>query len=121
MATSLPNMKRKEKRIICPKCGKEGSLHLKQAWGRKGKFYYWYVAHYLGMNGKTSKLKWCYVQRYEDELLRRYPNFCRMKINRFLLRMDYRLDHGELYFSRQRLRRMREHFRKRGVHGLYTL
>lgn len=83
-------MSRKEKRIICPKCGKEGSLHLKKSRGIKGVGYYWCVAHYLSMEGKTAKVRWCYVHQYEKQLLKEYLDLCLDKIGKLQSRAGSR-------------------------------
>lgn len=46
-------------KVICPKCGKRGSLTLKKT----RKYSYWYIGHYIGYNAGTgtSNVKWCYV------------------------------------------------------------
>jgi len=38
----------------CPKCGKQGTLQLKN-----GK--YWRVGHYVGFRGKNRIVRWCYI------------------------------------------------------------
>jgi hypothetical protein len=43
--------------LICPKCRKKGSLQPKKT--KSG--IYWRVGHYKGLEGKTRKVKWCYV------------------------------------------------------------
>ena len=48
--------------IICPVCGKKGTLHIKEVKNNYGVVYtYYYVAHYDGVRGKTRKLKWHYI------------------------------------------------------------
>jgi len=43
--------------VKCPKCGKLGSLQPKKT--KHG--IYWRVGHYIGLKGKTRKVKWCYI------------------------------------------------------------
>jgi hypothetical protein len=43
--------------VKCPKCGELGSLQPKKT--KHGV--YWRVGHYLGLKGKTRKIKWCYI------------------------------------------------------------
>jgi len=43
--------------VLCPKCNKRGSLQLKKT--KHGN--YWRVAHYIGLEGKTRKIQWCYI------------------------------------------------------------
>lgn len=132
---------RKDKRVICPRCGLEGTLHLKSARGwrwryvrlgewryagrgqwaseidqykeRTGPHYYWYVAHYLGMKGKTSKVKWCYVEPYEGLILEKYPDQYLEAIDRFNKRMEKAFREGRTHIIPKRLlKQMRKH-RKR--------
>ena len=43
--------------VNCPKCNEQGSLQPKKtAHGT-----YWRIAHYIGLNGETRKIKWCYI------------------------------------------------------------
>lgn len=48
--------------VICPKCREKGSLTLKSTNGYR----YWYVGHYIGMEGMTAKVRWCYLGKTED-------------------------------------------------------
>ena len=43
--------------IYCPKCNLQGSLHTKKTIHGN----YWRIAHYIGLKGKTRKIKWCYI------------------------------------------------------------
>ena len=43
--------------VKCPKCGKLGSLQPKKI----KHTIYWRVGHYIGLKGKTRKVKWCYI------------------------------------------------------------
>jgi hypothetical protein len=43
--------------VQCPKCNEQGSLQPKKT--KHG--IYWRVAHYIGLNGETRKIKWCYI------------------------------------------------------------
>ncbi len=43
--------------VKCPKCGELGSLQPKKI---KHNIY-WRVGHYIGLEGKTRKVKWCYI------------------------------------------------------------
>jgi hypothetical protein len=55
------------KEVICPVCGKKGSLHLKTVKNNYGVEYtYYYVAHYDGLEGKTRKVVWHYVGKSPD-------------------------------------------------------
>lgn len=92
-------MTRKERQVICPKCGERGSLQLKKSRGLKGVGYYWCVAHYLGMEGKTAKVKWCYVHKYEVQRLEEYLELCLEKIGRLISRLDYLETHYPVYAS----------------------
>ena len=53
--------------VLCPKCNKRGSLQLKKT--KHGT--YWRVAHYIGLKGKTRKIKWCYLKRELRESLQK--------------------------------------------------
>lgn len=43
--------------VKCPKCSEQGSLQPKKT--KHGT--YWRVAHYVGLEGETRKIKWCYI------------------------------------------------------------
>ena len=43
--------------VQCPKCKEQGSLQPKKT--KHGT--YWRVAHYIGLEGETRKIKWCYI------------------------------------------------------------
>ena len=53
--------------IICPKCGKKGSLHLTKT----RKYSYWRVAHYKGLKGTTRQVKWCYIGKKLPEEIKK--------------------------------------------------
>ena len=82
-------MTREERRVICPKCRKSGSLHLKRARGVKGVGYYWCVCHYLGVIDGKEKRKWCYVHQYEKQLFEEYLDLCSLKISRLQSRAEH--------------------------------
>lgn len=45
----------------CPRCGRRGSLHLKEIQNKIHRTYhYYYVAHY---NSEKHGIHWCYVQK----------------------------------------------------------
>jgi len=43
--------------VQCPKCEEQGSLQPKKT--KHGT--YWRIAHYIGLEGETRKIKWCYI------------------------------------------------------------
>ena len=43
-------------RVICSKCGEEGSLTRKRTVSKGITYEYWYVEHHIG-----DKIKWCYM------------------------------------------------------------
>ena len=43
--------------VQCPKCEQQGSLQPKKT--KHGT--YWRVAHYIGLEEETRKIKWCYI------------------------------------------------------------
>jgi hypothetical protein len=43
--------------VKCPKCEEQGSLQPKKT--KHGT--YWRVAHYIGLERETRKIKWCYI------------------------------------------------------------
>ena len=43
--------------VNCPKCNEQGSLQPKKT--EHGT--YWRIAHYIGQEGETRKIKWCYI------------------------------------------------------------
>jgi hypothetical protein len=53
--------------VKCPKCGELGSLQPKKT--KHGV--YWRVGHYLGLKGKTRKIKWCYIGKELPEALKK--------------------------------------------------
>ena len=53
--------------VKCPKCGKLGSLQPKKT--KHG--IYWRVGHYLGLKGKTRKVKWCYIGKELPESVKK--------------------------------------------------
>jgi len=53
--------------VKCPKCGKLGSLQPKKT--KHGV--YWRVGHYLGLKGKTRKIKWCYIGKEIPEVVKK--------------------------------------------------
>jgi len=52
--------------VKCPKCGELGSLQPKKI--KHGV--YWRVGHYLGLKGKTRKIKWCYIGKEIPESIK---------------------------------------------------
>ena len=48
-----------------PKCNKQGSLQPKKT--KHGT--YWRVAHYIGLEGETRKIHWCYIGKLLPEEL----------------------------------------------------
>jgi hypothetical protein len=62
--------------VQCPKCEEQGSLQPKKT--KHGT--YWRVAHYVGLNGETRKIKWCYLGKELPEeitsqlITHHYPN-----------------------------------------------
>jgi len=60
--------KRKMARVVkCPKCGELGSLQPKKI----KHTIYWRVGHYIGLEGKTRKVKWCYIGKELPELVKK--------------------------------------------------
>ena len=59
-----------------PQCNKQGSLQPKKT--KHGT--YWRVAHYIGLEGTTRKIKWCYIGKQLPEeitsqlITNDYPN-----------------------------------------------
>jgi len=53
--------------VKCPKCGKLGSLQPKKT--KHG--IYWRVGHYIGLKGKTRKIKWCYIGKELPETIKK--------------------------------------------------
>ena len=47
-------------KVICIKCGREGSLTKKKTVSKGITYEYWYVEHHVG-----KKIKWCYLGKYE--------------------------------------------------------
>lgn len=52
-------VRRRNPKVICPRCGKEGRLTRKYVYNKIGKkYYYWFVQHYI-----DGKVKWCYLTK----------------------------------------------------------
>ena len=49
--------------VQCPKCEEQGSLQPKKM--KHGT--YWRIAHYIGLEGKTRKIRWCYIGKVLPE------------------------------------------------------
>ena len=66
---------KKGKKIICPRCGKEGLLIQKPTVTKGHRYVKWYVAHYLpnsiSKHGKiVNRIKWCYLNKQHIEELK---------------------------------------------------
>jgi hypothetical protein len=67
------------------------------------------VAHYLGMNGKTAKVKWCYVEPYKNLLYEKYPRQVDEARDRWWKRMKKAFREGRTHMIPERmLKRMRK-------------
>ena len=53
--------------VLCPKCGKKGSLQPKKT--KHG--IYWRIGHYIGLKGKTRQVKWCYIGKELPESIKK--------------------------------------------------
>ena len=62
--------------VNCPKCKEQGSLQPKKT--KHGT--YWRIAHYIGLEGETRKIHWCYIGKQLPEeitsqlITHDYPN-----------------------------------------------
>jgi len=60
------------KNVVCPVCGKKGSLQIKYIKTTNGnEIPYYYVAHYELLKGKTRVVSWHYIGKNVPESLRK--------------------------------------------------
>jgi len=60
------------KNVVCPVCGKKGSLQIKYIKTTSGnEIAYYYVAHYRQLKGKTRLVTWHYIGKSLPENLRK--------------------------------------------------
>ena len=60
------------KNVVCPVCGKKGSLQIKYIKTTNGnKIPYYYVAHYEMLKGETRVLNWHYIGKNVPESIKK--------------------------------------------------
>ena len=88
--------------VNCPKCNEQGSLQPKKT--EHGT--YWRIAHYIGQEGETRKIKWCYIGKQLLEsitsqlITHDYPKITREEIERNKLKSSSVQENNREFYGR---------------------
>ena len=80
--------------------------------------YYWCVGHYIGMKGRTAKVSWCYVHKYEKQLLEEYLELCLEKIGMLRSRLEHLKIHYPVHAKLNYPKNVQKKLRRKWISAL---